>query len=90
MDEKGSGPAWRKFPPTLLRSESSVFVGLVRSVGAALSVFVAWEKGRSDCVFRHDAQMVDVRERNVRKTVLLAMLVTVLIAPIKVGNAVMG
>ena len=55
-----------------------------------MSVFVAWEKGRSDCVFRHDAQMVDVRERNVRKTVLLAMLVTVLIAPIKVGNAVMG
>jgi hypothetical protein len=50
-----------------------VLSGLLRSVGEALGDRVLWEKGRSGCVCRHDAQTVDVKERNVRKAVLEAM-----------------
>lgn len=56
-------------------------------MGAALSVRVLCVKGRSDCVCRHDVQMVDVRDRNVRNTVLLTILATVIGVPIQVRIA---
>jgi hypothetical protein len=52
-----------------------------------LSVRVLWEKGRSDRVCRHDAHIVDVRERNGRSAVLEAM-TEVLSAPIEVRGCV--
>jgi hypothetical protein len=49
---------------------------------------VVWEKGRSDRVCRHDAHIVDVRERNVRNAVLEAML-DVLYAQLRFAGALM-
>jgi hypothetical protein len=60
---------------------------LLLSVGDALRVRVLWEKGRSGRVCRHDAHIVDVRERNVRSAVLEAM-TEVPCAPIEVRGCV--
>lgn len=58
-------------------------------VKGGASVRVDCEKGRRDCVRRHEVQMVDMRERKVRRPVLLAMLTVglAMVPPIEAQRA---
>lgn len=49
---------------------------------------VLWEKGRRGCVCWHDARIVHVSDRNVRKVVLLAMLEAVSMPRLRFADAV--
>lgn len=80
----GLGAAPLKFSSTLLSSWSRLFSGLLRKEGGvAARTRVLCENGRRGCVCRHDERIEHVRDRNVCRVVLLAMLKAV-DAPIEV------